>query len=149
MKSYNLWRLVIALSILCAVTAPFGANPFVSHVRATTPCDDVVNDPNPPGGDPELEISGSVTDSFTLSAFQGAEMKLYSCSGATATLVTSTTTDSYGHYAFTSLTDETWYYVAAVMTGSLAGKSPTGATTNPTNAIGLGNSATNVNFTFH
>lgn len=135
--------IVMVAFLLVALDVTLG---HVPHVVASTPCDEVNGGPS--DGPSEPLISGMVTDTVGAAPIQGATISLYRCSGTTAVYVTSDTTDSNGNYDFTGLTPQRWYFVQAVMTGPLSGKTPSGGTQNPTNLIGLGPSATNVDFAF-
>jgi len=113
--------------------------------RATdNPCLAAEGDPDPPIGQPQPEMKGSVRDHAA--GVEGAIVHLFRCNGATAAQVATTATDVNGQYAFTNLTPGRWYYVEVQMSGPLAGKSLASGTQNPTALIGIGNSATGVDF---
>ncbi len=119
-----------------------------SLVRATSPCDSITGDPNPPIGSPEPDIIGHILASGTNVGISGATVRLYVCDGSTPSLVASTTTTSGGLYGFPDLSGPAWYFVQAVITGPLAGKTPSQGTSNPTDLIDVGPGATGVDLTF-
>lgn len=118
------------------------------RVFATSPCVPIQYDPDPPGGEEEPTIGGSILNAATPGGISGVTVKLYQCSGGAGVYQTSTTTDAQGAYEFTGLADEHWYYVEAALTGPLAGMTPASGTSNPTAAIGLGNNVSGVNLSF-
>lgn len=142
------------LRMACALTLAITALVSSTHHHggptawANDPCDAVANDPNPPVGPPVPDIGGTVLNSSAASPIQGATITLLRCVAGDPIYVAQTTTNSQGDFLFSGIADETWYILEASMTGSLAGKSPTGNTVNPTVPIGLGNSVTNVLLTF-
>jgi hypothetical protein len=94
-------------------------------------------------------MGGTVSDAANNNApIEGAALRLYRCEDETSVLVDSASTDEEGSYLFTDLTPEAWYYVEAVMSGPLTGKSPASGTTNPSALIGLGDSDMAVDFAF-
>ena len=105
----------------------------------------------PPRTDPEPVVGGEVTDAGSdNSPIENAVMRLYMCNLATPTptLVATTETDNEGLYSFPDLTPENWYYVEAVMSGPLASMTPASGTENPSIAVGLGDSVTDLDFAF-
>lgn len=138
---------VMAAVAVVWMTAQSG--PAFRPVHAdSTPCDSITGDPNPPIGSPEPDIVGHILASGTNVGISGATVRLYVCDGSTPSLVASTTTTTGGVYGFLDLSGPAWYYVQAVITGPLTGKSPTGVTNNPTSLIDVGPGATGVDFTF-
>lgn len=124
------------------------SGPVLTPVHAdSTPCDSITGDPNPPIGSPEPDIMGHILASNSV-GISGATVRLYVCDGSTPSLVASTTTTSGGVYGFPDLDGPAWYFVQAVITGPLAGKTPSEGTSNPTDLIDVGTGATGVDLTF-
>lgn len=120
-----------------------------SHVAATGPCDNAsLDDPNPPVGEPEPLIAGTVIDASTSTGVWGATVRLYRCNGTTPAQVTSMSTDSYGNFSFPGLTGPKWYYIAVDLSGPLAGMQPASGTANPTSLIDVGAGASGVTLSF-
>lgn len=129
-------RFLIVLLIAMNLLGDF-RNP--SHAVATGPCDNAsLDDPNPPVGEPEPLIAGTVIDANTSTGVWGATVRLYRCNGATPAQVTSMSTDSSGNFSFPGLTGPKWYFVAVDLSGPLAGMQPAGGTANPTDLIDVG-----------
>jgi hypothetical protein len=105
-------------------------------------------DPGPPISNPRPHVTGAVTDGNNDEAIEGATMKLYRCSSGSAVFVESDTTDSDGAYFFEDLTPGYYYYVEAIMTGPLTGMQPASGTSNPSELVGLGDSVSDLDFTF-
>jgi len=125
------------------------SGPALLPVHAdSTPCDSITGDPNPPIGSPEPDIGGHILSSGTNIGISGATVRLYVCDGSTPSLVASTTTGTGGVYGFLDLSGPAWYFVQAVISGPLAGKSPSVGTSNPTDLIDVGAGATGVDLTF-
>lgn len=141
-------RRTVAALLAAGLLAAIGVGHPLQPLAADGPCDQVSGAPDPPGGGPDPEIAGTVTDANTSSSIEGATMKLYRCYSATPVYLTSDTTDSSGQYAFTSLTPQRYYYVEAALTGPLSGKAPAEGTENPTDPIAIGSSHTDVDFSF-
>lgn len=116
-------------------------------VHASDPCGPIQYDPNPPIGEPERIISGTVRD-ISSGGISGATVMLYQCSSGSGVYQTSTTTSSSGTYSFGSLGGGYWYYVVVPLTGPLTNMTPASGTSNPTAAIGIGNSVSGVNLSF-
>jgi len=141
------WSRLALLTFFSAGIAAAAIHPGPSFASGN-PCEAVGFIPDPPIKDPDPEIAGAITDAGTGSPISGVTMKLYRCIGNTALQVATSTTDVAGHYVFSSLPSERWYYVEAVASGPLAGRSPAPDTSNPSAAIGIGESATGVDFGF-
>jgi len=125
-----------ALAALLAALALGG--PIASPAHATDPCSAANGSPGTPPGEPGPTIAGTVSDGSTSTAIAGATIELYACVGATSVFAASTTTDGSGRYAFDALDGPAWYYVAAALTGPLAGMAPSGGTHNPSELVGVG-----------
>lgn len=111
------------------------------------PCSAVASAPKPPIEKPDPDISGQVLDDSD-AAISGATLELFRCAGSSAVSQGTTTTNVSGQYSFDDLTPEYYYYVEAEMSGPLAGMSPAAGYQNPTDAVGLGDSVTDLEFVF-
>ena len=143
-------RLRATVVVICLLAVLLGMGYLVPApaAHATNPCEIIQYDPDPPIGPPDPMIAGTVYNYSTSAGIEGATMKLYRCQSGSAVYQATDTTDASGDYSFTNLADETWYYVEAVMTGPLSGKSPASGTSNPTAAIGIGDSVTDIDLAF-
>lgn len=117
-------------------------------VAASNPCMEVMEESDPPIDRPDPAIMGAVIRFDTEQAIPGATMRVFRCDAGVATLVRQVTTDQEGLYDSGALTPQYYYYVEAVMTGPLEGMSPADGTQNPSEALGLGPSAEDVDFWF-
>lgn len=125
-----------ALAALLAALALGG--PFASPARATDPCAEAAGGVGAPGDDPAPTIAGTISDGSTSAPIAGATIELYACVGTTSVFAASTTTDGSGRYGFADLDGPAWYYVAASLTGPLAGMAPSNGTQNPTALVAVG-----------
>jgi hypothetical protein len=137
------WFLLILLGV--AITG--GATSPHPTYATFDPCSLVQGNPGPPSIPPEPTIAGVVSDTSTSTVMVGATMRLYRCVQGVGLLDASTVTDDDGHYAFDDLT-EAYYYVAAVMTGPLAGMEASDGYTNPSAVIAVGDGDPSVAFGF-
>lgn len=144
----TLRSLVFAALAACTIlTIVASGEPYTVVHADSTPCDTITGDPNPPIGSPEPDIMGHILAANSV-GISGATVRLYVCDGSTPSLVASTTTTSGGVYGFPDLDGPAWYFVQAVITGPLAGKTPSAGTSNPTDLIDVGAGATGVDLTF-
>lgn len=128
-------RFVIVMLFLATLIGGAG-HPY--RAGATGPCDGAGADPNPPIGEPEPLIGGTVVDAGTNDGVSGATVRLYRCDSGAATQADSTTTNGLGRFSFSDLTEEKWHYVSVDLSGPLSGMVPASATSNPTDLIGVG-----------
>jgi len=124
-----------------------GAGSPPAAVLADGPCSTVDTDPGPPGTDPQPMVGGRVTDGDTGEGIAGATLRLFRCVARQPYLVATLTTDAAGDYASGSLS-QAWYFVAAELSGPLAGMKPTTATLNPTAVIEVGAGDPDVDLAF-
>lgn len=112
------------------------------------PCNEVSG--SPPKSDPQPTIGGDVVDAGNgNSPVSGASMRLYRCGQSPQpTLVDTVTTNSSGQYLFATVEPGFYYYVEAVMSGPLSGMTPASGTENPSNAVGIGDSVSDLDFAF-
>lgn len=137
-------RHMFALTALLFVTAL-----LVSPAAADLdPCDDVPGSPDPHIRPPEPLIGGTVIDANSDAGVQGATLGIYRCVSGDATFVQWVTTNEDGDYLSGALTPGYYHYIEALLGGPLEGKSPTDNCSNPSAAIGLGDSALDVAFYF-
>jgi hypothetical protein len=140
---------ILSIASLSLLLLGFQANQPVPQVFASgSPCDAVINAPNPPSVPAEPTFGGTITDAADDSGISGVSLKLYKCTASAATLFSSIQTDSSGDYLFTHLDAGYYYYLEAELTGSLSGMSAATGTLNPTDAIGLSPSASDVDLSF-
>lgn len=145
----GLFRCLLRVGVCASFAlASAATHPPNSPVQASGPCDAITGDPNPPIGSPEPDIVGHILASGTNVGISGATVRLYRCDGSTPSLVASTTTTTGGVYGFLDLGGPDWYYVQAVITGPLTGKTPAAGSSNPTSLIDVGPGATGVDLTF-
>jgi len=141
----NRWVIVVLMALILAVGPGVEVAPVVA---GSNPCEEVQNDPGPPTPNPEPTIGGRVTDGDALAGIDGATMKVYQCEEGEATQVDTATTGGGGYYVSDILDPGYYYYVEAVMNGPLEGMEPAEGTSNPSDAVGLGESVTDLDFEF-
>ena len=114
----------------------------------TTPCNDVINEPKPPIAPEVPTWDGRILNAATTSGISGATVRLFQCDDGDATEIDSTTTTSSGDYSFSGFDPGFYYFVQVDMTGPMSGLSPSSGTSNPTDALPVGPSQTEINLSF-
>ena len=115
-----------------------------------TPCEDVINEPKPPVTMAIPIWEGRILNSSLAIGIVGATIRLFQCRDNMPVEVDTTRTDSFGTYKFGyGLFDPGFYYFVQVdMTGPMSGLSLSSGTSNPTDALPVGPSQTEINLTF-
>jgi hypothetical protein len=134
--------IALLLSVVLVASEPLPA------LAIPDPCGDVQDEPDPPLQPPSPLVAGTVVDADSQSGISGATMKVFQCSEGEATYVETVYTGQNGAYSSSTLSPGYFYYVEAVLTGPLAGMNTSGGTENPSDAVGLGASVTDVDFEF-
>ena len=143
--TFHKFRVLVVAGLLAGLVA---GPPTLQQVGATDPCLPVSSAPRPPIGDPEVTVAGRVIDAATGGGIAEVAMDLFRCGTSSATLVAQVASDSGGYYAFEGVTAGHYYYVEAEPNGPLEQMVVASGSQNPSDAIGLGDSATGVNFAF-
>jgi hypothetical protein len=118
--------LAIVTLVAGATLACADGGPAAQVVHAGNPCDHIINDPRPPGSEPEPEVGGTLIDNSQAQMLSGATVRLMVCVSGSGTLVDTAVTNTYGEFAFTDL-HQGWYFVLPDMTGPLQGWHPVGS----------------------
>jgi hypothetical protein len=139
-RRFVLIALLLSVALIASEPLPTLANP--------DPCGDVINAPEPPIDEQSPCVAGEVVDAGTQAGISGATMKVYQCDEGTASHIETVYTGQSGDYTSSALTPGYYYYVEAVITGPLSGMTPAAGTENPSDAVGLGESVTDVDFEF-
>ena len=130
---------VLRIFVLAAFSLFAFSAPAVSPVVASgSPCDNVPNSPpGPPTGPDVPLVAGDITDASTGNPITNASVELYQCATSGDVLISTVQTDTNGAYSISGLSAG-YYYVQALYSGPLSGKSPAGATQNPSALIEVG-----------
>lgn len=126
------------LALAALLSALLVAGPVAPPAHATDPCAVASGSAGAPGDDPAPTIAGTVTDGSTSAPIAGATIELYACVDQTSVFAASTTTNAAGRYGFEGLDGPAWYYVAASLTGPLAGMAPSNGTQSPSVLVAVG-----------
>lgn len=138
----------VVLALVLGFLGVLGVAASGGGVHATGPCDEVMTDPNPPSGEPEPLISGTVVNAATAAGVPGATVRLFKCTQYGAVQMAMTTTSNTGAFSFANPSGPAWDYVSVDLSGPLAGMQPANGTANPTAIIEVGEGVTGLSLLF-